>query len=845
MKMDVHEVAFFEHQTSGWLKGYIMYNAFTTLLRPLCQHRITLLALLISGLSVNSVLAQTPYDSLIIKARAGDTAPVLNYLQQESNAGPLNSGQVDDWLQIAGWAGRDQEVIDVYERYHSSMNLSSRGLASAARAYRNEKRWDQALALWQSSLKKDPTNPDLITGMIMTQADSGRGSEALKQAKELTERDPSAKNYMTLSYLNRATNHNYDALQASSEAVRLAPESDAVLKNHLEILQRNRIADPALQLARENPRLVSAEQYRQLERDAAAEQVRMAQLPTRSETERFYIADQALADYQDLLTRWSKYPDAQADYQRARIDRLGALLVRRNTAELIKEYESMDSEGYKMPDYARRWAASAYIDRRMPEKAAPILTSLYYADGKTFRNSEDLLDADDLYYALNESEQLDKAHQFAKNYSEQTPYQVGVYGLPGKQPNEDWMEGQTLLIQSLVALNDLPAAQKKLETLSGTAPANQNLRIALASVYLARDLPRKSEQELKAVESLAPRSLILERAQAETAMDLQEWHQMELLTDDVITRSPEDVPSQELDRQRKVHNMYELRVTGNHTISSNSPVSGSKDFGIETLLYSRPIAENWRIFGGGSYDNAQFEEGKGINRVMRLGGEWTSRDHWVEAEVNNQNYGFGNKTGARISTWYDFNDHWRVGGGVERLAKETPLRAMKNNITSNSASAFVLWKADERRDVAFNVTPSDFSDGNKRWEYGLIGRQRIWSGPYLTADFSLGLAASTNTKADVIYYNPKRDFTYLPAITLNHIMYRHYKTIWSQQIQLGVGGYWEKNYGNGLATAAAYGQRVQWNDVVDTGVAVTYDKRPYDGVREHNLSLAFDLNYRF
>ena len=639
-----------------------MYNAFTTLLRPLQRHRITILALLISGLSVNSALAETQYDSLIIKARAGDTAPVLDYLQKESKAGPLNSGQVDDWLQIAGWAGRDQEVIDVYERYHSSTNLSSRGLAAAARAYRNEKRWDQALALWQSSLKKDPTNPDLITGMIMTQADSGRGGEALQQAKELAERNPSAKNYMTLSYLSRATNRNYDALQASSEAVRLAPESEEVLKNHLEILQRNRIADPALQLAKENPKLVTAEHYRQLERDAAAEQVRMAVMPTRSETERFYIADQALADYQDLLTRWSKDPAAQEDYQRARIDRLGALLVRRNTVELIKEFEAMEAEGYKMPDYARRWAASAYIDQRMPEKAAPILTSLYYADGKTFRNSDDLLDADDLYYSLNESEQLDKAHQFAKNYSEQTPYQVGVYGLPGKEPNDDWMEGQTLLVQSLVALNDLPAAQKKLETLSSTAPANQNLRIALASVYLAKDLPRKAEQELKAVESLAPRSLILERAQAETAMDLQEWHQMELLTDDVIARSPEDVPSQELDRQRKIHNMYELRVSGNRALSSNSPVSGNKDYGFETLLYSPPIAENWRVFGGGSYNNSQFEEGTGINRVLRLGGEWTSRDHWVEAEVNNQNYGFGNKTGARLATWYDFNDHWRVGG---------------------------------------------------------------------------------------------------------------------------------------------------------------------------------------
>ncbi|CNE12346.1 poly-beta-1,6 N-acetyl-D-glucosamine export porin PgaA [Yersinia kristensenii] len=822
-----------------------MYNAFTTLLRPLHRHRMTLLALLISGFSVNPVLADTQYDSLIIKARAGDTAPVLDYLQKESKAGPLNSGQVDDWLQIAGWAGRDQEVIAVYERYHSSINLSSRGLASAARAYRNEKRWDQALALWQSSLKKDPTNPDLITGMIMTQADSGRGGAALQQAKELADRNPSAQNYMTLSYLNRATNRNYDALQASSEAVRLAPESEEVLKNHLEILQRNRIADPALQLAKENPKLVTAGQYRQLERDAAAEQVRMAVLPTRSEAERFYIADKALADYQDLLARWSKEPEAQEDYQRARIDRLGALLVRRHTEELIKEYESMEAEGYKMPDYARRWAASAYIDRRMPEKAATILTSLYYADGKTFRNSDDVIDADDLYYALNESEQLDRAHQFAKNFSEQTPYQIGLYGLKGKEPNVDWVEAQTLYIQSLVALNDLPAAQKKLTDLSSTAPANQDLRIALASVYLARDWPRKAEQELKAVESLEPRSLILERAQAETAMDLQEWHQMELLTDDVIARSPEDVPSQELDRQRKVHNMYELRVSGNRTISSNSPVSGNKDYGFETLLYSRPIAENWRVFGGGSYNNGQFEEGTGINRVTRLGGEWTSRNIWVEGEVNNQNYGFGNKTGARLSTWYEFNDHWRVGGQVERLAKDTPLRAMKNNISANSASAYVFWKADDRRDAELSVTPSRFSDGNNRWEYELNGRQRIWTGPYLTADFNLGLAASTNTKEDVIYYNPKRDFTYLPAVTLNHIMYRHYKTIWSQQVQMGVGGYWEKKYGNGLVTTASYGQRVQWNDVVDTGVAVTYDKRPYDGAREHDLSLAFDLNYRF
>ncbi|WP_423842009.1 hypothetical protein, partial [Yersinia pestis] len=61
--MYVQEVAFLDHQTSCWLKGYIMYNAFTTLLRPLHWHRMTLLALFISGFVVNPAMADTQYDS--------------------------------------------------------------------------------------------------------------------------------------------------------------------------------------------------------------------------------------------------------------------------------------------------------------------------------------------------------------------------------------------------------------------------------------------------------------------------------------------------------------------------------------------------------------------------------------------------------------------------------------------------------------------------------------------------------------------------------------------------------------------------------------------------------------
>jgi biofilm PGA synthesis protein PgaA len=68
--------------------------------------------------------------------------------------------------------------------------------------------------------------------------------------------------------------------------------------------------------------------------------------------------------------------------------------------------------------------------------------------------------------------------------------------------------------------------------------------------------------------------------------------------------------------------MAELRIEA-ETGKSNGggAVAGSRDWGIETLLYSPPIDEDWRIFGGIGYATADFEEGTGHHRWQRLGVE--------------------------------------------------------------------------------------------------------------------------------------------------------------------------------------------------------------------------------
>jgi biofilm PGA synthesis protein PgaA len=54
-----------------------------------------------------------------------------------------------------------------------------------------------------------------------------------------------------------------------------------------------------------------------------------------------------------------------------------------------------------------------------------------------------------------------------------------------------------------------------------------------------------------------------------------------------------------------------------------------------------------------------------------------------------------------------------------------------------------------------------------------------------------------------------------------------------------------KNHAAGAITVLGYGQRLRWNNVVDTGVMLNWDKRPYDGKRENNLAITLDANIRF
>ena len=77
---------------------------------------------------------ESVYEQQIQQARNGNYTPFLDYLQHYQQQHALTPEQVADWLQVASWAGHDDEVIEVWQRYGIYMPLPARGVAAVARA---------------------------------------------------------------------------------------------------------------------------------------------------------------------------------------------------------------------------------------------------------------------------------------------------------------------------------------------------------------------------------------------------------------------------------------------------------------------------------------------------------------------------------------------------------------------------------------------------------------------------------------------------------------------------------------------------------------------------------------
>lgn len=779
------------------------------------------------------------YNELITQARNGLYQPALDYLNQRQT---LTEHQRLDQLIITSWSGQDQAAAELYDAHADELSAFPDAAFIAARARRNLRHWPQALVLLEKLHKTHPEQADYRISLIMTLADAGLAQRAQEEGRRWTTDAPDTPEArLAYGYALMRADAPFAALFELDQALQLAPESRDIRREYLFALQRAGLSSPALSLAQQSS-LVSDAELRRLEADQLSELVRLSAVPIGAHHHRYSLADRALSRSASLMADGREW--TQQETTRLRLDRLGALHSRLAMPQLKTEAEQLIEDDIELPGYAQRWYANALLYLRHPEAAARIYRNLI-ADSNA-RDTHWMSDHQQLFYALVEAERLDEANALIRELS--TP-QPAYHTIPGTQQqvlNQQWLDARVLSANNFIYRDNLPAAESAYGQLVSDAPGNTGLRTSLASVYQLRGWPRQAERQLKIAETTDPVNSGVLTAQAETALNLQDWGAFEVLADDLAQRYPETLANQRVQRQRQIHHMHELQISAYTDTNNGDGANGSGGFGIDTLIYTQPLKQNWRIFGGLGYATAKFDEGRANYHWERAGLEWRIRDHTISAELSANHYGEGGKAGWKLKGDHEFNDYWQYGWELEGLSRHTPLRALNANTDADRQAGYLRWRANERREWQLDLSTMAFSDGNDRQQAGISGKERLLTRPYFTVDANLSLSASRNSQGnDGLYFNPESDLSVLPGLTLNHILNREYQKVWSQQAYVGLGTYTQNGFGTGATINASYGQRWLWNEQLNTGATLTASTRPYDGERELGLALLFDLTYRF
>jgi biofilm PGA synthesis protein PgaA len=524
-------------------------------------------------------------------------------------------------------------------------------------------------------------------------------------------------------------------------------------------------------------------------------------------------------------------PDAEA--QRRLTDRVSALSTRRRAADAVALYEAMGARGLAIPTWTKRDVAGSYLQLRQPKPAVALYSEVVAA-------SPDDFDANlGLFYALVEAEELDAATAHIDAYAARLPerrHRDGRY-------NGERLSADVTTDQVRIYADRLEEARQRILPRHEQIPYNSEARSAAASLALSRGWPHLGEQMLRRVLGSDPDNPGVHADLAEARLALQDWPAARASLAEAQRLDAEHVGVRRATQSFALHDRHELYVDSGFGKGANSSFLGNQDWHIDSYLYSRPLAENWRIFAHNYTSRADFDGATTTWSRTGLGVEWRRLDWRLAGEANG---GDGVKAGLSGSARWKPGDHWTLYASGESVTNQIPLRAVRDGVHAARAELGIDWRAHESRKLAAATSASDFSDGNRRNTFAASWFERWFSAPRWLFETTLGGDASRNSlDQSVSYFNPKSDRSAWLTAAVENLVWRSYDHSLRQRLALTGGRYWQKDYDAGSIEAIEYGHR--WE--VDRDLTIRYSigrsLRPYDGEREGRTFATLNFLWRF
>lgn len=583
---------------------------------------------------------------------------------------------------------------------------------------------------------------------------------------------------------------------------------------------------------------LDAKEQRAMEGDQIALAIRHGTIDrnTLRGPERFFRLNSALTVTNALAADFLAGQTPDAEDLRRLTDRISGLAASRRAAEAVALYEAFVARSLPVPLWTKRDVAGSYLELRKPHHSASLYQEVVAANPDDF-------DANlGLFYALVEMEELDAASTHIDAFAGRLPERRNRDG----KYNGERLSSDITADQARLYSDRLQEAQERNRARRSSAPYNSEARQTSASLALARGWPNLGEQLLRRVEGADPQNPAIHADLAETRLSLQNWPAAQASMVQANALDAEHGAVKRANLTFDLHNRYELSVeAGFGKGDGGASYFGNSDWRVDTFLYSRPLADNWRIFFHNYTTAADFDGSKTDWIRNAFGVEWRWLNWRLSGEVNG---GSNESAGLTGTARWKPDDYWTVSASAESRTNDIPLRAVRDGVYASQTSVSVDWRAHESRKLSVGTAFYDFSDGNQRSAINAAWQERWHSSPRWMFETTLGADASHNTlDSGFSYFNPENDHSVWLTPAIEHLGWRNYEYSFRHRLALTMGRYWqmENDLEPGNISAIEYTQRCELDRDLSLRWGIGRSLRPYDGVREARNFGSLSVLWRF
>jgi biofilm PGA synthesis protein PgaA len=794
---------------------------------------------------------ETRYQLALQHARSGDLLTSLPVLAELVRVRPETLRFRYDYIQVLSWANRYNEVL----KHSQEITIEESPiyvLMAIAGALRHEKQFTKAEKIYRIILSRTPGDISAQVALSLVYIDQTHTKDALDILQTLEKEHPENISILVaLAYANNADKDYLGAFSYYERVLSIDPQHRESLKGSVFAINALGANQLAIERASMHREVFSDDEWAKLQWDASATLVRWGEVAPEEAGQQFNETDSAIRSIHENLQAKNRLilQDPELWSARARFDLIVALRDRRHMQDVVDQFRILQEQGVKLPAYVEIAAGDAFLYLQKPVMARELYLSALKKDSNNYQARLSLV------YAYVEAEQYNEAFQTATEIAAEQPEKLQFQnpeGLVYTRGNPQKTQAELTAVLTKAFADDLDYAQPRLEDLHNNAPFNPNIGNELANLFYYRGWPRRAKERYVSSMNIDSQHLGLKTGYARTTLELREYLETEKKTYELGLRYPENKGVQRALRRWDIHNMREFKIFSNGGFNSGS-VQGSEEVNLDSFLYSQPLNYNYRLFSHVRWQTALFNEGRGFNTRYGLGLEYRRPNLTVASELHYDN-STTNALGFAANIDYQFDDFWQLAAGIDGRSGETPLRALNDGVTANSAYMRLGYRFHESRRLDLSAQVLSFSDNNFRSMIGGNYFERWYSGSIYKFATILGAGYSHNSKGSTpsdpgigaIYFNPKNDNYFSLTLDNDWLTYRFYDLVFKQRVAVTAGSYWQDGYGASAVGNVLYEHRWQLpRDLLEFNYGAVRYTRVYDGDRENGWNFHLNLNLRF